>query len=69
MGMVSGRALGTVKTGDSTTKATTTGGGREQTMTPVCGIGKEMVSNLSKVKRRYAAQIKADRKAAALDRR
>ena len=69
MGMVAGRALGTVKTGDSTTKATTAGGGREQTMTPVCGIGKEMVSNLSKVKSRYAAQIKADRKAAALDRR
>ena len=68
-GMVAGRALGNIKSGDSTTKATVAGGGREQTMTPVCGIGKQMVSNLNEVQRRYAAQVKADRKAAALDRR
>ena len=39
------------------------------TLNKVGGMGKEMVSNLSAVQRRYAAQIKADRKAAALDRR
>ena len=67
-GMVQGRALGNVKAGDSTTKATLAGGGREQTMTPVCGIGKEMVHNLAKVQRTYDAVAKADRKAAARDR-
>ena len=67
-GMVQGRALGNVKPGDSTTKATTTGGGREQTMTPVCGIGKEMVKNLGRVQSNYEAQVRADRKAAAQDR-
>ena len=54
-GMVAGRALGSVKGGDSTTKATIAGGGREQTMTKVCGIGKEMVRDLEGVKRRAAA--------------
>ena len=39
------------------------------TLNKVGGIGKQLVSNLDEVKRRYAAQIKADRKAAALDRR
>ena len=67
-GMVQGRALGNVKSGDSTTKATTAGGGREQTMTPVCGIGKEMVQNLAKVQSNYAKQVRADRKAAAQER-
>ncbi len=31
--------------------------------------GKDMVANLSKVKRTYAEQVKADRRAAALERR
>ena len=68
-GMVSGRALGNVKSAtDSTTKATVAGGGREQTMTPTCGIGKEMVRNLGKVQDAYRKQIAADRRQAAQDR-
>ena len=67
--MVSGRALGNVKSAtDSTTKATIAGGGREQTMTPTCGIGKQMVSNLAKVQDTYRKQIAADRRQAAQDR-
>ena len=66
-GMVQGRALGNVKSGDSTTKATTAGGGREQTMTPVCGIGKVMVQNLAAVQKRAAAVYAADRRSAVLD--
>lgn len=68
-GMVSGRALGNVNSAtDSTTKATVAGGGREQTMTPTCGIGKQMVSDLAKVQRTYEARVRADRRQAAQDR-
>jgi hypothetical protein len=48
---------------------TTIGSGRLGTLTKASGLGKEMVANLSKVKRTYAAQVKADRRAAALERR
>ena len=60
-GMVAGRALGAARNGDTTTKATIAGGGREQTMTKVCGIGKEMVKDLEGVVARYNAQIRADK--------
>jgi hypothetical protein len=66
-GMVAGRALGSVKGGDTTTKATIAGGGREQTMTKVCGIGKEMVKDLDSVKRRYASDAKRLRRDAVLN--
>ena len=59
-GMVAGRALGSARDGDTTTAATIAGGGREQTMTKVCGIGKEMVRDLDAVKRRAAAVYAAD---------
>ncbi len=45
------------------------GKGRSGSMTKAGGLGKEMVANLSKVQRAYAAQVKADRRAAALERR
>ena len=64
-----GYALGNIGTGDCQLASHAVGGGKGQTITKVTGLGKEMVSNLSEVRRRYAAQIKADRKAAALDRR
>ena len=50
VGMTKGIAKGTVRSSDSSTHAFTAGGGREQTFTKVCGIGKEMVHNLEKVK-------------------
>jgi len=66
-GMVAGRALGAARAGDSTTKATIAGGGREQTMTKVCGIGKEMVKDLDSVKRRYSSHAKRTRRNAVLN--
>ena len=38
--MTKGIAKGTVRSSDSSTHAFTAGGGREQTFTKVCGIGK-----------------------------
>ena len=67
-GMVAGRALGSARAGDTTTAATIAGGGREQTMTKVCGIGKEMVRDLDSVKRRASSTYAADRRAAARER-
>lgn len=66
-GMVAGRAIGSVRGGDTTTKATVAGGGREQTMTKVCGIGKEMVKDLDSVKRRYASHATRTRRDAVLN--
>ena len=48
---------------------TTIGSGRLGTLTKASGLGKEMVTNLSKVKRTYAAQVREDRRLAALERR
>ena len=67
-GMVKGGAKGSIQTGDSSTHAFTAGGGKEQTFTKACGIGKEMVRDLDAVKRKAAAQYKADRRQAAIDR-
>jgi formiminotetrahydrofolate cyclodeaminase len=47
---------------------TTIGSGRLGTMTKASGLGKQMVANLEGVKKNYAAQAKADRRQAALDR-
>ena len=44
------------------------GKGRTGSMTKACGLGKQMVANLEGVKKNYAAQAKADRRQAALDR-
>ena len=63
VGMTKGVAKGAVRASDSSTHAFTAGGGREQTFTKVCGIGKEMVSNLDRVKARARDQYIADRKA------
>ena len=61
VGMTKGIAKGTVRSSDSSTHAFTAGGGREQTFTKVCGIGKEMVRNLDKVKAKARKQYLADR--------
>lgn len=45
------------------------GKGRSGSMTKAAGLGKEMVADLSRVQRAYAAQVKADRRAAAIERR
>jgi len=45
------------------------GKGRTGSMTPAAGLGKQMVVNLSKVKRTYAAQVREDKRLAALERR
>tara|TARA_B100001564_G_C20316889_1_gene523903 strand:- start:76 stop:438 length:363 start_codon:yes stop_codon:yes gene_type:complete len=63
-----GMALGGVKGGDRQMASNSVGGGKGGTITKVCGIGKDMVSNLSKVQSDYERQVKADRKAAAQDR-
>ena len=47
---------------------TTIGSGRLGTMTKAAGLGKQMVNNLEGVKKNFAAQAKADRRQAALDR-
>ena len=62
LGMTKGIAKGTVRSSDSSTHAFTAGGGREQTFTKVCGIGKEMVRNLDKVKAKARNQYLADRR-------
>ena len=61
--MTKGIAKGSVRSSDSSTHAFTAGGGREQTFTKVCGIGKEMVHNLEKVKANARKQYLADRRA------
>ena len=63
VGMTKGIAKGSVRSSDSSTHAFTAGGGREQTFTKVCGIGKEMVHNLEKVKENARKQYLADRRA------
>ena len=63
VGMTKGIAKGAVRSSDSSTHAFTAGGGREQTFTKVCGIGKEMVHNLDKVKAKARRQYLADRRA------
>ena len=60
--MTKGIAKGAVRSSDSSTHAFTAGGGREQTFTKVCGIGKEMVRNLDKVKAKARNQYLADRR-------
>ena len=44
------------------------GKGRTGSMTKACGLGKQMVADLDSVVKTYAAQAKADRRQAALDR-
>ena len=44
------------------------GKGRAGSMTSAGGLGKQMVANLDGVMRDYKEQVKADRRAAALDR-
>jgi len=68
-----GRALGSMSTSDKpqATKAMGTGGSGQRggmTMTPVKGLGRDYKGNKAKVKKKYDAQVKKDRKAAALDR-
>ena len=63
-----GSAMGSVQGGDSQTASHAVGGGKGQTITRVTGLGRQMVSVLDSVKRRFAAQAKADRIAAARDR-
>ena len=65
-----GRAMGAVnKSSEGATGATTCGGGAGMNLNKVYGIGASKVANLDEVQRRYSAQVKADRRAAALDRR
>ena len=62
VGMTKGIAKGTDRSSDSSTHAFTAGGGREQTFTKVCGIGKVMVRDLDKVKKRAKLQYIKDRR-------
>jgi hypothetical protein len=64
-----GQALGNVQGGDRQTASHSVGSGKGGTITRVTGIGKEMVKDLHSVQQRYQQQVKADRRAAALERR
>ena len=59
-----GGAVGSIDSNDSTGGVSSAvGGGKGQTITRVTGMGREMVSDLGKVQRKYRAQAKADRRA------
>ena len=60
-----GRAMGSIGGGDSNASAVShaVGGGKGQTITRVTGMGREMVSDLGKVQRKYRTQAKSDRRA------
>lgn len=64
------KALGTVRTTDTNfegaTAVATTGG--KMTFTKAAGLGKEMIRNLDGAVKNYKAQVKDDRRQAALDR-
>ena len=66
-----GIALGSVRDADLPAGGIShaVGSGKGLTITRVTGLGREMVSDLDAVRRRAAAQYRADRRAAALDRR
>ena len=66
-----GAALGSVRDADLSAGGAShaVGSGKGLTITRVTGLGREMVSDLDAVRRRAAAQYRADRRAAALDRR
>tara|TARA_R100001443_G_C3357788_1_gene178365 strand:- start:1346 stop:1615 length:270 start_codon:yes stop_codon:yes gene_type:complete len=68
-----GRALGSISAADrpQATKAMGSGGSGQRggmTMTPVTSLGRDYKGDKVKVKKVYDAQVKKDRKAAALDR-
>ena len=68
-----GRALGNMGTPDrpQATKAMSSGGSGQRggmTMTPVTGLGRNFKRDKDKIKKEYDAQVKKDRKSAALDR-
>ena len=64
-----GRAYGAVNSSsEGATGATTCGGGAGMNLNKVYGIGSTKVQNLAKVQSTYQEQMRADRKAAALDR-
>ncbi len=58
-----GGAVGSIRGTDGTSVTTSVGGGKGCTITRTCGIGKEMVSNLDRVKARAKKQYLEDRKA------
>ena len=58
-----GGAVGSIRGTDGSSVTTSVGGGKGQTITRTCGIGKEMVRNLDKVKDQARAQYLADRRA------
>ena len=58
-----GGAVGSIRGTDGSTVTTSVGGGKGCTITRTCGIGKEMVSNLDRVKARAKKQYLEDRKA------
>ena len=62
-------AKGKIRSTDTVRFSTSAGGGQCNTITPACGIGKEMVANLSGVVCNANRVYKADRKAAAIARR
>ena len=68
-----GRSLGSISAADRplATKAMGSGGSGQRggmTMTPVTSLGRDYKGGKIKVKKVYDAQVKKDRKAAALDR-
>ena len=58
-----GGAVGSIRGTDGAGVTTSVGGGKGQTITRTCGIGKVMVRNLDKVKAQARAQYLADRRA------
>ena len=58
-----GGAVGSIRGTDGAGVTTSVGGGKGPTITRTCGIGKEMVRNLDRVKAQARAQYLADRRA------
>ena len=68
------KAIGTLGAGADGVKGSMAcnsagGSGRGMTLTPVTGLGRQWVGDKDANRQAYAAQVKADRRAAARDRR
>ena len=63
-----GYAVGSVCGSDSQSASHAVGSGKGLTITTVTGMGRQWTGDKNANARRFAAQVKADRKAAALDR-
>ena len=57
---MSKNAQGKIRSTDTVRFTTSAGGGQCNTITPACGLGKEMVANLDKVVANYKRQLVID---------